>query len=80
MRDTSSRPSVPGMLKSTSAISTEPSEMASRASSALVASVSSQSGRIRRKALDHHHAGELAVVDDQGLDVHVPPFLIKELV
>src|SRR6185436_9763913 len=48
---TSARPSVPGMLKSIKAMSTERAEIALTASSALVASIISQSGRIRRSAL-----------------------------
>jgi hypothetical protein len=61
---------MPGMLKSTSAISTEWDEIASTASSALVASINSHSGRIRRDAR-HHHAGELAVVHNEYFVLHL---------
>src|SRR5215207_5513150 len=48
---TNSSPSIPGMLKSISAISTMPSETAASASSALAVSTRVHSGRIRRNAL-----------------------------
>src|SRR4029079_17306302 len=46
---TNSSPSIPGMLKSISAMSTAPPETAAKASSALAVSTKAQSGRIRRR-------------------------------
>src|SRR6476469_4327459 len=51
IRATSSSPSVPGILKSMSAMSTAPPATVASASSALAHSTSDHSGRIRRKAL-----------------------------